>query len=280
MTFEQFMIKWNGQYCEVAGSSAKNQCVDLANAYIRDVLLLPIIEWTNATDFPTKASKSDYEWIANTPTNIPMRGDIVVWNGAIGHIAIIVEATVNSFKSFDQNYPVGSPCHVQAHNYNNVKGWLRAKKPPAVITVPTTPALPVPDKADQIKRAYKALTGVWVKQEEIDPWIKRDLSLDDTMVKIMEGDGRFFNLWIKPHLDKQAAEFEKQISKVVAGADTLQKEFELYKKQHPQPKADEVIEETVKTYPVTPKTPPVSLDPEVKAQLVNLLQSLKKYWPF
>jgi hypothetical protein len=138
MTFEQFMTIWNGKYCEVAGTpNARNQCVDVVNAYIRDVLGLPIIEWTNAVDFPSKAGDK-YTYTANTPTNIPMRGDIIVWNGAIGHIAIVIEANVNNFKSFDQNYPVGSPCHVQGHNYNNVKGWLRAKQQPQVVTVPAT----------------------------------------------------------------------------------------------------------------------------------------------
>ncbi len=30
MTLQQFLEKWNGQFCEIAGSAnAKNQCVDL-----------------------------------------------------------------------------------------------------------------------------------------------------------------------------------------------------------------------------------------------------------
>lgn len=134
MTLPDFLIKWNGLYCEVAGSSALNQCVDLANAYIRDVLNLPIIEWTNATDFPSKAGDK-YGYILNSPTNIPLEGDVVVWNGAIGHIAVFLEGNANRFTSFDQNYPTGSPCHVQGHTYANVKGWLR-KKVPVIINPP------------------------------------------------------------------------------------------------------------------------------------------------
>lgn len=126
MTLQQFIDRWNGQYCEIAGSTAPNQCVDLANQYIQDVLGFPIIEWTNAVDFPTRAGDR-YEWIENGPVNIPQEGDIVVWDGQYGHIAIFVEGDVNRFKSFDQNYPIGTPCHLQEHNYSGVNGWLRPK---------------------------------------------------------------------------------------------------------------------------------------------------------
>lgn len=132
MTFQEFLTKWNGQYCEVAGSAnAQNQCVDLANAYIRDVLGLPIIEWTNAKDFPSKGGEP-YTYILNTPTGVPSGGDLVIWGGTYGHIAIFIEGNANTFTSFDQNYPVGSPCHVQGHTYANVLGWMHPKTLPQV----------------------------------------------------------------------------------------------------------------------------------------------------
>jgi hypothetical protein len=137
----EFVIQWNGKYCEVAGSpGARNQCVDLANAFIRDALGLPIIEWTNAVDFP-EAAGDKYEFIPNTPTNVPKQGDLIIWKPSPGHIAIFIEGDAKKFKSFDQNFPTGSPCHVQDHDYTNVRGWLRAKNPPGVvatITIPTT----------------------------------------------------------------------------------------------------------------------------------------------
>lgn len=127
MTLTEFLIKYNGKWVEVAGSvNAKNQCVDLANAFIRDVLGLPIIEWTNAVDFPSKAGDA-YEWIKNTPTGIPQEGDLMIFGGKYGHISIFLEGNVNTFKSFDQNFPLGSDSHVQGHGYSNVLGWLRKK---------------------------------------------------------------------------------------------------------------------------------------------------------
>lgn len=130
MTFQQFLVKYNGKFVEVAGSvGAENQCVDLANAYIRDVYGLPIIEWTNAKDFPSKAGPA-YDYILNTPSGIPKEGDIIIWGGnQYGHIAIFVEGNADTFRSFDQNFPTGSNSHIQNHNYNTppVLGWLRKK---------------------------------------------------------------------------------------------------------------------------------------------------------
>jgi len=122
---DKFLQKWNGKYCEVAGSAnAINQCTDLCNAYLRDVLKLSIVEWTNAIDFPSKLTES-HEWIPNTPDGIPQLGDLIVWGKGAGHIAIFLSGTVSKFTSFEQNYPTGSPCHAQGHTYANVLGWLR-----------------------------------------------------------------------------------------------------------------------------------------------------------
>lgn len=134
MNLDTFISLWNGKYCEVAGSpGAENQCVDLVNAYIRDVLGQPIVEWTNAVDFPEKIGNK-FEFIPNTPTGIPQKGDIIVWNknvsgvtGVAGHIGVYVEGNVNNFKSFDQNFPTGSACKIVSHSYTGVRGWLRFK---------------------------------------------------------------------------------------------------------------------------------------------------------
>lgn len=127
MTIQQFIEKYNGQYVEVAGSAnAQNQCVDLVNAYLRDVLSHTIVEWTNARDFPAKLT--DFDWIQNTPDGVPQEGDIVVWqNNSVGHIAIFIEGSSSSFRSFDQNYPTGSPSHVQSHTYIAQMCWGRPK---------------------------------------------------------------------------------------------------------------------------------------------------------
>lgn len=115
-SLEQFVKDNEGQFLEVAGSAnAKNQCVDCVNGYIRDVLGLPIIEWTNAIDFKNKAN-GNYEVIyndINNPKLVPDVGDIVVYKhpNKIGHIGFCIKkGTSSQFGIFEENWPVGSPC--------------------------------------------------------------------------------------------------------------------------------------------------------------------------
>jgi hypothetical protein len=129
MTLDQFITTWNGKQLEVAGTpDARYQCTDLANGYIRDVLKLPIIEWTDAKDFSSKAGDK-YTYIKNTPEGYPLKGDIVVWSGAIGnghgHIAVCISGDANQFVSFDQNWSKPLFCAIETHNYMAVDGWLR-----------------------------------------------------------------------------------------------------------------------------------------------------------
>ena len=159
-TFDDFIKAWDGKHCEVAGSAdAKNQCVDLANAYIRDVLGLLIIEWTNAVDFPAKAG-SNYEFIVNSPAAVPRKGDLIIWKPSPGHIAIFIEGDVNRFTSFDQNFPLYSVCHVQEHNYTNVIGWLRYKDTNA----------PVVDTVcqKQLLEEIQKKETLWIEKTEIE----------------------------------------------------------------------------------------------------------------
>lgn len=136
LNLQQFFDKWNGKFCEVTGGGdAANQCVDLANAYIRDVLGLPIIEHCNAQDFPSRAG-NNYKYILNTATNYPIAGDIVIYKhpNLIGHIGICYEANVDKItKFFDQNWPLKTVCNMSEMPYiigdYKVAGWLRCIAP-------------------------------------------------------------------------------------------------------------------------------------------------------
>jgi len=131
MNFDDFIEKYNGKFVEYHsyGTGALNQCTDLVNQFIVEVLGLKAIIGTNAQDFPSKAS-SDYDWIINTPLGLPKKGDIVIFKSSdgVGHISVFISGNILYFTSFDQNYPTGSPCKKVSHNYRNVLGWLRPKK--------------------------------------------------------------------------------------------------------------------------------------------------------
>lgn len=129
MTVQQFFIKWNGKLLDFDGSYG-GQCVDLYRQYCQEVLQVPQSPPVNgAAEIWNTYLPEFFEAIPNTPTGVPRKGDIVIWdrklNGGIGHVAIFSEGNAKEFTSFDQNFPVGSNCHFQKHSYKYVLGWLR-----------------------------------------------------------------------------------------------------------------------------------------------------------
>jgi hypothetical protein len=139
ISFQQFRDTYNGKGVDTDGAYG-NQCMDLMHKYIVDVLGLSLSVLAAPSAYQAyQNGDTNFTKIANTPTGVPQNGDIVFWNttvGSAGHVAVFVDGDVNSFNSFDQNWPVGSLCHVQNHpNYNGVAGWLRFKAPVAVDTL-------------------------------------------------------------------------------------------------------------------------------------------------
>ena len=74
----------------------------------------------------------NFDRIANTPSFVPKKGDIVVWSksmGGTGHIAIATgEGNTSYFYSYDQNwgYPY-EPVTRHKHDYSKFLGVLRPK---------------------------------------------------------------------------------------------------------------------------------------------------------
>src|SRR3990167_1710336 len=155
ITFQQFLEKYNGRFTDFDGYYGF-QCMDLMHSYIVEVLGLSdgrILSAPSARDvfinFPNVFGSDYFNKTNNTPTGVPKEGDIMFWvNAPYGHVAIFIEGDANSFRSYDQNYPTNSPCHVQNHTYANVGGWLYPKQ--------TT--LPV-NVEEQLKQCKELLTG-------------------------------------------------------------------------------------------------------------------------
>jgi len=137
MKFSDFILKWQGRYIDFDGYYG-NQCMDLLHQYCVEVLGITdgrVLAAPGAKhiflNFDTIFGREHFDKITNTPNGIPKNGDIMIWgSGTWGHVAMYIDGNVNSFKSFDQNYPTGTPCHIQDHRYNNVLGWLRYKGSP------------------------------------------------------------------------------------------------------------------------------------------------------
>lgn len=131
MTFQEFIDKWNGKKADYDGYYGP-QCMDLYRFYVKEVLDYPQSKpvpsakdvWNN---YPTEY----YEKVPYSYGVDGQNGDIVIWGtdlGPDGHIAVFIEGDDLNFRSFDQNYPVGSSCHIQSHSYSGVLGFLRPKK--------------------------------------------------------------------------------------------------------------------------------------------------------
>lgn len=134
LTLQQFINNWNGLYCEKEDTDALNQCMDLAFAWC-DNLGIPRETIRHAYAYqvfenPLPVTTQYFDLIANTPTNEASEGDLIVWHrGDLFHIAIFKSGDVNNFKSFDQNWPIKSKCHIQDHQYiEGVIGWLHPKE--------------------------------------------------------------------------------------------------------------------------------------------------------
>lgn len=131
-TLSQFIARWSGIGVNLPEDKNPNgfQCVELVNEWLKE-LGEPTAPFTNAQDFDDKLKGNpNFVWVPNTPTNVPTPGDIVVWQGQglpFGHVGIFVSGDVNSFTSFDQNWPVNTLPHMQNHTYWNVEGWLHPK---------------------------------------------------------------------------------------------------------------------------------------------------------
>ena len=135
MTLNDFILRWNGKYVDTDNAYSA-QCMDLMHQYCVEILGIGDLSVLAASSakvvfdtFPTIKGHEFFEQIINTPEGIPHEGDIVFWgNAPYGHVAVFIEGDTNSFRSFDQNYPTGSPCHIQGHTYSSVVGWLRVKQ--------------------------------------------------------------------------------------------------------------------------------------------------------
>lgn len=145
MTLNEFCQYYDGKYVDFDGVYGA-QCTDIIKYWVQNIGS-PLTHG-NAIDYKENWQLGGYVWVDNTPSGVPRPGDIVVWGmKPYGHVAIFLSGNNQAFDSFDQNFPVGSPCHYQHHTYTNVKGWLHpmvldAAQPP--VNPPQPPSPPPP----------------------------------------------------------------------------------------------------------------------------------------
>lgn len=134
---DRIIAKWNGKYAGVQYGGIF-QCVAWAAQFsgeLTGIGYLPTPNTNGARDIYEVFSAplpSGYDRIANTPSFIPKKADMVVWgampSNPYGHVAIANGVgDTNTFQSYDQNWTGGEKVHLVTHNYNYVLGVLRPK---------------------------------------------------------------------------------------------------------------------------------------------------------
>jgi len=161
MTFDEFVKKYLGKGIDYDGNG-KYWCVDLYRQYCKEVLNIPQSPLVQgAFNIWETYLKEYFDPISNTPQGVPIKGDIVIWNknvgGGYGHVGIFIEGNASKFKSFDQNWPVGSLCKIVDHQYTNVIGWLKSKEKNTISD----------DLAECLKQHANLLNQLKQKDEEI-----------------------------------------------------------------------------------------------------------------
>lgn len=135
--FDNFLTMNNNKYVSLLIPG--RQCFDLAVKWT-DILGVPHASG-NPSPFPYPNAyqiytdfgdfqKKYFERIANTPSAVPQKGDVVVWagsyNGGIGHVATASGVgDTNTFQAFSQNVPLNSVSRLVTFGYGHVLGWLR-----------------------------------------------------------------------------------------------------------------------------------------------------------
>jgi hypothetical protein len=247
MSFQEFLQKYNGKYIDFDGAYGA-QCMDLLHQYVVEVLGLTdhrILAAPAAKDlynnFDNIFGKEFFERIPNTPDGVPQAGDIVIWGyRPYGHVAIFIEGDVNSFRSMDQNYPSGSPCHIQDHNYNNVLGWLRFNQT-VKVTLDGKTFEDLVRKGtiyDQIVQKLDIADNQDIVLAEIDKFLKYEDALYEKQKQIDSDKGTIDNL------QKQLQDLQNNLNHIKEENQNLQNQVEDLKKQN-QELEDQVVKQAV-----------------------------------
>lgn len=125
-----FVRKYNNTYVN-ADSSYPNQCVDLVQAYMREVDGVTNPVSANAKDYWNNPRVEQHYQQITAGLALAQPGDIAVFNGKPsnppGHIAIVLRDNMSSLTVFHQNYPKGSKSIVATIPKTNLLGYLRKK---------------------------------------------------------------------------------------------------------------------------------------------------------
>ena len=133
LTYDEFEKKYLGKAVDYDGVFGV-QCVDIADQYLKDCFGITGVWCVGAKDLYNNFENyaplvSAFEKLPNTRELVVRKGDLVVWNGDCGHIAIGTgDGTIDWFKSLEENtLGCHEPTQIVKHDFSGVLGVLRPK---------------------------------------------------------------------------------------------------------------------------------------------------------
>jgi len=248
LSFPDFKDKYRGKKVDFHSysSGGKDQCVDIVNFYLTEVWGVSAIIGTDAVNFPSKI-KSPLEFVQETPDTIPEVGWVVVFKkytglyGDPGHIGIVDEKTdINNLYVFEQNFPTGSVCMTNRHNYRGVVGYIR--------TVPSNQESMSEDK--QLQDCLADRSKFWKERDEAREEAKRLANLLAGVNQVLDSERTLYNSYretLAKNLDCENT-WEAIITKSASVAtleeqkQALEDKLDREEKQHDQER-DQLLEE-------------------------------------
>lgn len=237
MNLDSFIKKYNGKGVDFDGNK-KYWCVDLYRQYCKEVLQIPQSPLVvGAADIWDSYLKTRFNRVSNTPKGIPDKGNIMIWSkksgGGYGHVAIFIEGDINSFKSFDQNWPIGSLCAITKHHYKNVLGWLRPK---GSTVVDYYRGIDLTNK-ESIKACVDAwkdvVDGKYVKKEDLIAFEEKIKKNDTAWGERVKNEKKQYDELVKKlasddylHCTQQVPDILEQVTRLIQAEDRIGTELE------------------------------------------------------
>ena len=123
MKFNEFIEKVKAMGGVDTDGFYGKQCMDLWNYYCNNVLGISDNMGANfAKDILSNANvKKHFNVVKNYPSYIPPKGAVANWQGfSKGHVAIVLDANIDTFKCIEQNWT--GKCELSETNHNYWSG--------------------------------------------------------------------------------------------------------------------------------------------------------------
>lgn len=143
MTYQEFKSKYDGKYIDYDGAYGC-QCWDLAQYYFTEVLNVPDsvlsgCNWVkNMVLWDWKYAEL-MQYFDEIDVHTMITGDVCIWTGGDGHIAIFDNWSGKANYYFSQDPYINKPCGIRECNLDGIHAFRRKGSKPTPVITPNVP---------------------------------------------------------------------------------------------------------------------------------------------